>query len=144
MKITKENLVAWGACFEGVEFFEAHFPTGEADYQDALDALAKEDLASYALWLLKKAGADTTKKLELDELVVEGSFFFSGLISVKGSIKISKCLFSGNSIEAGDGYGIFAGIRIRLSDWSIRAIVSAKSKPINLMTGYYKEKLNEI
>ena len=50
---------------------------------------------------------------------------------------------AGNGIEAGDDFCIFAGLRIKKTDWMIDAIVSARCKPVNLISGFWKEKENE-
>ena len=166
MKITKEKLADWNACSGGVEFFNKHFHSGEANYQDVLDALANENEAGYASWLMKKAGSEDTV-IEVDEINTDKSFFFAGTIKVKGLISVTGYLMAGDgikagwsieagdgikagwsieagggiragwSIEAGNGYGIFAGLRIRISDWKIYSSVIANTKPANLISGFW-------
>lgn len=42
-------------------------------------------------------------------------------------------------ITAGDHFGIFAGLRTRLDEWSLYARVIAKTKPANLISGSWVE-----
>ena len=48
MKITKENLIAWQASSEYVDFFNKQFTSGEAEHQDVLNALAEENEVAFA------------------------------------------------------------------------------------------------
>jgi len=163
MKITKEFLKEKGACQSGYKWFIEHFPEDDAEYQDVLNKLAECEEASHASWLLQQAGS-TNDVLEIEEIKDKKHFFFSGSIVVKGLISISGSLLIGNGIEAGwsieagngieagdgikagwsikagEGYGIFSGLRIRLKDWITDAIVSAKTKPENLVSGHFVEK----
>ena len=45
---------------------------------------------------------------------------------------------AGDSIEAGKDFCIFAGIKVMKSRWKFDAVVTAKSKPDNLVSGYWK------
>jgi len=64
-----------------------------------LDALAKENRANYAGWLIYKAGSvDTVLEIEGD-LVVECGLFFAGSIKVTGSIS-AQMILAGSGIEA--------------------------------------------
>ena len=55
-------------------------------------------------------------------------------------IKAGWGIEAGWGIKAGDGYGIFAGIGIKIKDWSCFAKVSAQSRPKNLISGHWEEK----
>jgi hypothetical protein len=187
MKITNEMLKGWGACSDGYAWFNKHFPTGEAEYQVILDALAADDQPQYAHWLMDHAGADRNAVLEVDAIVNCKNLFFAGRIVIKGSATIARWLRAGTGIEAGEGikagwgikagegikagwgieagegikagwgieagegikagwgieagsdYGIFAGLRVRMSQWAMYAKVTAKSKPDNLVSGSWVE-----
>ena len=165
MFITKELLIEKGACSSGLISFEEHFPHG-GDYQSILDKLAEENHREYALWLLHNFGnLDTV--LETDELTIETSLFFAGRVVVKGAIKVARCLISGWGIEAGEGieagwgieagrgikagwgikagegieagcdFGIYAGLRIRISHKKQYAVIRAKEEPVNIVCGEY-------
>jgi len=160
MKITMEMARAWGACSSGVDWFGKNFPDG-GEYQTVLDALAEADQPSWASWLMSKAGADTEAVLELESVSERKHLFFAGSIVVKVGISVSGCLLAGWGIEAGDGIkagwgigagwgikagdgikagsgmGIFAGLRVRLTMWAQYAIVTAKTKPENLISGHW-------
>ncbi len=45
---------------------------------------------------------------------------------------------AGCGIEAGKDFCIFAGIKVMKSRWKFDAVVTAKSKPDNLVSGYWK------
>jgi len=145
MKITKEFLKEKGACQSGYKWFIEHFPEDNAEYQDVLNKLAECEEVSHASWLLQKAGS-TNDVLEIDEIKDKKHFFFSGSIVVKSLISISGSLLIGNGIEAGwgikagDDYGVFGGLRVKIKDWTIYAKVSAKQKPNNLISGFWIEK----
>lgn len=84
MKISLAWLREKNACAEGIAWFKKQFGQ-EAQYQAVLDALAAEDRASWARWLLARAGA-TDAVLRLPGLKSEHSFFFAGTIIVEGRI----------------------------------------------------------
>ena len=180
MKITNEMLKCWDACKGGYDWFNAHFPSGEAEYQTILNALAEDDQPSYANWLMDHAGPDNTV-LEVDSIIDCKNLFFAGRIVIKGNATITKYLRAGTSIEAGlgikaglgieaglgikagegieaglgieagegieaglgikagDDFGIFAGLRLQISSWNFYTKVAAKSKPENLISGYWIE-----
>ena len=148
MKVTNEMLKCWDACKGGYDWFNAHFPSGEAEYQTILNALAEDDQPSYANWLMDHAGPDNTV-LEVDSIIDCKNLFFAGRIVIKGNATITKYLRAGTSIEAGlgikagDDFGIFAGFRLQISNWNFYAKVAAKSKPENLISGYWIEPESE-
>ena len=54
-------------------------------------------------------------------------------------IKAGWGIKAGEDIVAGEGYGIFAGVRIKISLWEQCAKVTAKSKPENIISGYWEQ-----
>ena len=151
MKITLEYLKEKQACSDGVVWFSSKFASNEADYQEVLDALAKENRSEWAQWLMQHAGR-TDAVLEVKgDLIVEHSIFFSGFIKATGKIA-AKFIFSGSGIKAGWGikagsgikagedFGIFAGLRIRISQRTKYAVITAKEKPNGIICGKWKEK----
>lgn len=46
---------------------------------------------------------------------------------------------AGWGIKAGCGYGIFSGLAVKIADWPQFAVVTAKTKPDNLISGHWKE-----
>ncbi|QMV33228.1 hypothetical protein 23F_00068 [Ralstonia phage Gerry] len=130
MKITKDQLRAWSACADGYGWFLRRFPEGEAEYQDVLNALAKDDRPDDAHWLMNLAGADKTAVLELEFVADCKYLFVAGSLIVKGAISVSKWLRAGCGIEAGEGieagWGIKAGEGIEAgcgieAGWGIKA-----------------------
>ena len=77
--ITREHLLALGACIAGVEFFGRTYPDGRAEYQDMLDKAV-----------------------------------------------------------AGGGFGIYAGLRVQITETDRRTIKAA-SKPDNIMCGVWED-----
>ena len=94
---------------------------------------------------------------EIDELSGSKNFFFAGRIVVKGLISVTGFLMAGSGIEAGEGikaglgikagsgikagegYGVFAGLRVKIGKWDLYAKVTAKTKPENLISGFWVE-----
>lgn len=138
-------LVEWGACQDGIDWFEENFSSLEGDYQEILNRLAEENRKDYAEWLLKKAGQLNTE-IKVEEIATKNSFFFAGKIIVTKGISVGFYLLAGRGIEAGLGieagndYGIYAGMRIRISDWETCGVVSANAKPCNLISGFWIDK----
>ena len=58
-------------------------------------------------------------------------------IEAGDGIKAGWGIEAGDGIKAGDKYGIFAGLSIRVNEWSIYANVCANSKPSNLISGNF-------
>ena len=54
-------------------------------------------------------------------------------------IKAGGGIKAGDCIKAGGAFGVFAGLGIRLDRWRIDAKVSAKTKPENLVSGFWVE-----
>ena len=138
MKITKELLREKGACAAGYmdflkEFPQEKYPDG-VEYQDLLDCCAEKNF-SYGLWLLSEFGrTDDVRKVDGD-LITEKSIIFAGRLEVSGSIK------AGEGIKAGCEFGIYAGLRVRITS-EYRKII-AKTKPENIMCGEFVEAENE-
>ena len=150
MKITKELLREKGACAAGYmdflkEFPQEKYPDG-VEYQDLLDCCAEKNF-SYGLWLLSEFGrTDDVRKVDGD-LITEKSIIFAGRLEVSGSIKASWGIEAGWGIKAGRGieagceFGIYAGLRVRITS-EYRKII-AKTKPENIMCGEFVEAENE-
>ena len=150
MKITKELLREKGACAAGYrdflkEFPEEKYPDG-VEYQDLLDCCAEKGF-SYGSWLLSVFGrTDDVRKVDGD-LITEKSIIFAGRLEVSGSIEAGWGIEAGCGIEAGWGikagckFGIYAGLRVRITS-EYRKII-AKTKPENIMCGEFVEAENE-
>lgn len=138
MKITKELLREKGACAAGYrdflkEFPEEKYPDG-VEYQDLLDCCAEKNF-SYGSWLLSEFGrTDDVRRIDGD-LITKKSIIFAGRLEVSGIIK------AGWGIEAGCEFGIYAGLRVRITS-EYRKII-AKTKPENIMCGEFVEAENE-
>nr|DAR61952.1 MAG TPA: hypothetical protein [Caudoviricetes sp.] len=138
MKITKELLREKGACAAGYRDFLKEFPKEKypdgVEYQDLLDCCAEKGF-SYGSWLLSVFGrTDDVRKVDGD-LITEKSIIFAGRLEVSGSIE------AGEGIEAGCKFGIYAGLRVRITS-EYRKII-AKTKPENIMCGEFVEAENE-
>ena len=143
MQITRKMLTEWNACADGLKWFDLHFNEDGAEYQEILNKLAEQNEVDYAKWLLSKAGAQNTI-FECENIIAD-SFYFAGKILVTNKMQIRFSLLVGGGIEAGDDieageYGIFAGLKIKVCDWSLKAIVSAPIKPTNLASGFFVQK----
>lgn len=144
MKITKELLREKGACAAGYrdflkEFPEEKYPDG-VEYQDLLDCCAEKGF-SYGSWLLSVFGrTDDVRKVDGD-LITEKSIIFAGRLEVSGSIEAGCGIEAGEGIEAGCKFGIYAGLRVRITS-EYRKII-AKTKPENIMCGEFVEAENE-
>ena len=60
-----------------------------------------------------------------------------GAIQARGSIRSGESLSSFDTIRAGDGYGIFAGLHVQTQSWESSAQVCASEKPEGLMSGWW-------
>ena len=163
MKITKELLKEKGACAAGYRDFLKEYPVDKypdgVEYQELLDCCAEKNF-SYGSWLLGAFGkTDDVRKIEGD-LIVEKGIIFAGQLEVKGCIKAGDGIEAGNGIEAGDGieagwgieagdgievgnkFGIYAGLRCRITNKTQRKII-AKKRPENIMCGEFEEKKDD-
>ena len=156
MKITKELLREKGACAAGYrdflkEFPEEKYPDG-VEYQDLLDCCAEKNF-SYGSWLLSEFGrTDDVRRVDGD-LITKKSIIFAGRLEVSGIIEAGEGIKAGCGIKAGKGieagccikagceFGIYAGIRVRITS-EYRKII-AKTKPENIMCGEFVEAENE-
>jgi len=159
--ITRDRLAQLGACKSGMDFFDKTYPDGQAEYQDMLDKAVTGGHTDYATWLLDKIGP-TEDILEVEEInekeldiVFAGRIFIKlgvvvrRLIAGKG-IKAGKGIEAGWGIEAGLGieagwgieaggeYGIYAGLRVKVTERVYRTIKAAE-KPSNIMCGEWTE-----
>lgn len=67
-----------------------------------------------------------------------------GSIMAGTSLEAGWSIGAGWSIKAGEDYGIFAGLKVKVSLWKHSAKVQAKSKPENLISGYWEESNSSI
>ena len=121
MKITKDQLHASGANSNLCELFLQLFPSGEAAYQDVLNALAEEDMPGDAHWLMDKVGPDLTAVLEVKAITNTKHLFFAGTIRVERSAILSGSMRAGWAINVGSGLYVLGGIK---SGWGIKVGVS--------------------
>lgn len=169
MKITKELLKEKGACADGYRDFLKEYPVDKypdgVEYQELLDCCAEKNF-SYGSWLLGAFGkTDDVRKIEGD-LIVEEGIIFAGQLEVKGCIKAGGSIKAGDGIEAGRGidaglgikagrgidagwiiragdeFGIYAGLRFRVTNKTQRKII-AKERPENIMCGEFEEKKDD-
>ena len=151
------------------EFPEEKYPDG-VEYQDLLDCCAEKNF-SYGSWLLSEFGrTDDVRRIDGD-LITKKSIIFAGRLEVSGIIKAGwgieagegikagwgieagkgikagwgieagKGIKAGWGIEAGCKFGIYAGLRVRITS-EYRKII-AKTKPENIMCGEFVEAENE-
>ena len=149
-KITLAYLKEIGACRDGQRAFQKAFPDG-AGYQEVLDRCAEEGRADFGLWLLDKLGpTEDVRVYEENVNTPDKPTIFAGRMEFRLGV-VAECLIAGRSIKAGEGieagegikagddFGIYAGLRVRVSQKELYAIVSAKAKPNNLVCGIWKE-----
>ena len=159
--ITRDRLAQLGACKSGMDFFDKTYPDGQAEYQDMLDKAVTGGHTDYATWLLDKIGP-TEDILEVEEInekeldiVFAGRIFIKlgvvvrrliagkgikaglGIKAVKG-IEAGWGIEAGRGIEAGGEYGIYAGLRVKVTERVYRTIKAAE-KPSNIMCGEWTE-----
>jgi hypothetical protein len=132
--ITKELLRANGACDSGLKEFKAEFPDG-AEYQVILDRCAEKGEMSYGEWLIQTFGKnyEIREYENIDDASI--NIIFAGTVKFKFGA-IIKSIFAGDGIKAGDDYGIFAGLYVKLSLHKTHAKITAKEKPKNIVSGY--------
>ena len=146
--ITYDYLKSLGACVAGLLDFKREYPEG-GEYQAVLDACCARGHSDYAQWLLGKIGRteDVREyKEKINNLSLE--IVFAGRIVFKFNAVLKRLIAgwgieagggieAGEGIEAGWGFGVFAGLRIKISRWKTEARVIAKTKPANLISGYW-------
>ena len=157
MKITKELLKEKGACAGGYRDFLKEYPVDKypdgVEYQELLDCCAEKNF-SYGSWLLSVFGrTNDVRKIDGD-LIVEKGIIFAGRLEVKGRIEAGCGIEAGLGIEAGwdinagEGikagceYGIYAGLRCKITNKELRKII-AKECPENIMCGEFEEKKDD-
>ena len=134
--ITKEFLKELSPCTDGYRWFCEAYPDG-GKYQEVLDNLCEIDRFDDAFWLLRKVGA-TDDVLELDSIDdKEKNICFAGTIRASKYL-ILKNIKAGGYIEAGEDYGVYAGLRVRISDMKEKGYIKAHENPKNLMCGYWE------
>lgn len=144
-KITLDYLKSIGACDEGRREFARAFPDG-GEYQDVLDRCAEEGQVDFGAWLLDKLGRTDDVRVYGENVIdAEKTIIFAGQIEFRLGASAKYIIAglgikAGWSIEAGEGYGIFAGLHIKVTQWAERAIVTAKNKPDNLISGHWVER----
>jgi len=133
-----------GACADRLSFFRAEFPDG-GEYQEILDRFCEKGNTGFAMWLLSRVGK-TDDVREYKERVVEASLdiVFAGRVVFKASASIRRLVAgcdikAGWGIKAGADFGIFAGLRVKITRWNVDAKVSAKQKPVGLISGHWVE-----
>ena len=165
--ITRDHLAQLGACESGMDFFDQTYPEGKAEYQDMLDKAVAGGRTDYAAWLLEEVGP-TEDVLGVEEInSKELDVVFAGRVCVKLGIIVRRLIAgwgieagcgieagwgikagcgikAGWGIEAGEGikagweHGIYAGLRVKVTNREYRAI-RAKNKPDNIMCGEWME-----
>ena len=136
MKLTKDFLVAKGACPAGRAWFLTHFGD-EADYQTVLNKLAAESRCNWAEWLLSAVGPITDVMELTAETKIEGDLFVAGSLKCTRSLSVTLSIKAGGGIEAGWDFGIYCGLSICTSMKAERGHCVAKTRPNNLLLGEY-------
>jgi len=142
-KITLAYLKELGACREGQREFQKAFPDG-GEYQEVLDRCAEEGRLDFAGWLFSHVGhTEDVRTYSEDIAEPDKNIFFAGRIEFVGSvfargIEAGCGIKAGEGILAGEGYCVFAGLCVPMSSWESLAVVTAKSKPNNLASGFWK------
>lgn len=139
--ITKEFLKELSPCTDGYRWFCETYPDG-GKYQEILDRLCELDRFYDACWLLDKVGAtdDVLELTGIDDKAM--NICFAGAVIVKENLVLKTIetggfIKAGWSIEAGSDYGVYAGLRVRISDMKESGYVKAQERPKNIMCGYW-------
>src|SRR4030066_346185 len=140
MIINTEWLKEKNASNDLITWFADRFPNG-GDLQSVLDQACADIRPGEASWILKHAGRNDS--VYAAETLKAKHFVFAGSIKISGPIEIDGFIEAGWGIEAGEDFCIFAGLRVMFSKWKIYALVSAKTKPVNLISGFWKDHKNE-
>ena len=94
-------------------------------------------------WLLSGGGIKAGESIEAGWGIESGeSIEAGGGIKAGGRIEAGENIEAGGRIEAGWDFGIYAGLKIRISLKSQYAIVRAKTEPKDLLLGTF-EKIEE-
>ena len=136
-KITLAYLKELGACRNGQREFQKAFPDG-GEYQEVLDRCAEEGRLDFAGWLFSRVGpTEDVRTYSEDIAEPDKNIFFAGRIEFVGSV-FARSIKAGWGIKAGDGYCVFAGLCVPTPHWESLAVVTAKSKPNNLVSGFWR------
>ena len=60
-----------------------------------------------------------------------------GDIEAGGAIRAGEGVEAGGTIVAGPGYGVYAGLAVRMADWPVSARVHALARPDGLVSGHW-------
>ena len=153
--ITLDYLKQLGACREGQREFQRVFPDG-GEYQAILDRCADEGRVDFGSWLLNHVGATNDVRIYEEKIDAPNrGIIFAGDIKLKAGanvkfslsgrgIEAGESIEAGLGIQAGEDFCVFAGLNINKSNWPIFAVVTAKEKPNNLVSGYWKQRENTL
>lgn len=153
--ITLDYLKQLGACREGQREFQRVFPDG-GEYQAILDRCADKGRVDFGSWLLNHVGATNDVRIYEEKIDAPNrGIIFAGDIKLKAGanvkfllsgrgIQAGKGIKAGDGIKAGEDFCVFAGLNINKSNWPIFAVVTAKEKPNNLVSGYWKQRENTL
>ena len=123
-------------------WFADHFPDG-GELQSVLDQACADDRPGDASWILKHAGRNDSvyeaETIKAKHFIFAGSIKISGSIEINGYIEAGGGIKASGGIEAGEDFCIFAGLRVKFTRWKMNALVSAKTKPVNLISGFWKD-----
>lgn len=110
MKLSRKDLTSKSACAEGLDFFDAHWPSGKADIQEVADALAADGLEDHFKFIIKNtevvASTLSTEALTGADVYIAGdlvarSVNITGTLIVRGALKVTGDL----SAQKVDAYG---------------------------------------
>ena len=95
--------------------------------------------------LIVKCGIRAGEGIRAGRGIIAGWGISAGLGILSGwvlhacrAIDAGRCIQACDGIRAGIGFGVFAGLQIKVALWSEYAVVTAKTKPENLISGYWK------
>ena len=95
--------------------------------------------------LLSGRGIKTGYGIEAGDGIKAGQDIEAGDgIKAGWGIKAGCGIKAGYDIKAGKDFCVFAGLNIKKSEWPIFAVVTAKEKPTNLISGYWKQRENTL
>ena len=77
-------------------------------------------------------GIDVSEHLEASWGIVSGQSIVAG-----GAIKAGESLAAEEIIQAGEGYGIYAGLNVPVAVWEASAWVRAQELPKRLFSGHW-------
>ena len=111
-----------------------------------IDEIKIDGSLFFAGKVIVKKGISITGYLNAGQSIEAGNSIEAGQgiaagwdIAAGNSIEAGNGIAAGRGIAAGDDYGIFAGVKVKIGNWEIGAKVIAKSKPQNLISGFWVE-----